>query len=103
MNAFSHLKQFYVCKVLRVEEADANKVDGNGHEVVKGDRYFVCNYLTKVKKTRGKFVYKMQNHEVFVLPSQVLSPFVDVQEVIEELFITATDYQVICDEMLVKW
>ena len=38
--------------------------------------------------------------EVYILPHQVLSPFVSVEEKNDELIISAADYQNICDEML---
>ena len=38
--------------------------------------------------------------EVYVLPQQVLSPIVTVEEENNELIMSAADYQIICDEMM---
>ena len=100
MNAFSHLEQYYVCKVLSLEIADQDKVDRNGHAIRKGDRYFICNYFKKKKERRGRIYYQLQNMEVYVLPQRVLSPFVTVEEENNELIMSAAVYQIICDEMM---
>ena len=49
---------------------------------------------------RTLFLKTLQNMEVYILPQQVLSPFVTVEEENNELIMSAADYQIICDEMM---
>ena len=88
LNAFSHIEQFYECKILSLEITDEDKVDENGYAVRKGERFFVCIYLKKINE--GKFYYQLQNMKVYVLPHQVLS-FVEENN---DLIISATNYQI---------
>lgn len=50
--------------------------------IKKGKKYLKCNYLKKQKEIRGKVCYMLCDF-VFDLPSHVMSPIVNLNEILE--------------------
>ena len=42
--------------------------------------YILCRYYEKVKQVKAKVIYKLLNNDVLVLPTQVMSPLVKMNE-----------------------
>ena len=85
---------FYLVKVIDICKAEADIVDSLNHPVLKGSKYFKCNYLEKINESKGFIQYKMISGDVFVLAQQVLCPFVDLSK---DLKLPIEDYTFLCD------
>ena len=66
-------------------------VDDHNHIIEKGSLCLKCNYLEKNLKKKGNVFYKiLLNKIVYVLPAQVVNPFVSLND---GLTMSAADYQ----------
>ena len=74
------LELFYLCKILDFGIADENLVDEYNHIVPQGSRYIECQYYQKEKETKSEIRYKLLPKRVYVFPTQVLSPLVNLSE-----------------------
>ena len=97
LSALSHLEQFYVCQVICSETAEQDMQHNNGHVVRKGEKFFRCQYLKEMKEKAGNHYYRLLTPEIFVPPQQILSPFVNIIEADNELYISRAEFQTICD------
>ena len=70
--------------------------DGYNHVIEKGTKYLKCNYLEKKSEKKGSIFYKMLGKTVYVLPAQVLYPFVSLKD---DLSMSAADYQWLTDSI----
>ena len=65
--------------------------------IEKGSIYLKCNYLEKKsEKKKGNIFYKMLKKIVYVLPAQVVNPFVSLND---DLSMSAADYQWLADSI----
>ena len=72
-------ESFYLCYANKVCIAKDKKFDSYGHFILKGMEYIECNYLTIQSEKNKKFVqYKKLSADVYVIPEEVLTPFVDI-------------------------
>ena len=69
---------FYLCVVERVDITDMDIFDSYQYFVTKSQRYIVCKYLSKVSESRKCIKHKKLPRDVFILPGEVLCPFVDM-------------------------
>ena len=60
--------------------ADENLVDEYNHVVPKESQYIECQYYQKEKETKSEIRYKLLPKRVYVFPTQVLSPLVNLSE-----------------------
>ena len=60
--------------------ADENMVDDYNHLTPKGSKYIKCQYYEKQKESQSGIDYKLFLKIVYVLPTQVLSPLVNLGE-----------------------
>ena len=93
LNSFTHIEQFYLCKVHEVCVASDDVEDSNGHCFQKGEAYILSSYLTLVKKKKGTFFHKELKGTVFVDPKHIIFPGVEVSK---DLTISINEYQDIC-------
>ena len=87
---------FYLCYVLKLSIAEEEIADKYNHIISKGNTYITCQYLKKIKEKRGRVYYKHLKDSIYVLPAQVLSPFVALDD---NLSITAAEYQWLSDSI----
>ena len=90
------LELFYLCKVIDFGVAIENMVDEYNHIILQGSRYIECQYYQKQKETKLKIHYKLLPKNVYVFPTQVLSPLVNL---IEKNIWMIEDYQWLCDSL----
>ena len=90
------LELFYLCKVIDFGVAIENMVDEYNHIIPQGSRYIECQYYQKQKETKLKIHYKLLPKNVYVFPTQVLSPLVNL---IEKNIWMIEDYQWLCDSL----
>ena len=90
------LELFYLCKVIDFGLAIEIMVDEYNHIISQGSRYIQCQYYQKEKETKSKIHYKLLPKKVYVLPTQVLSPLVNL---IENNVLMIEDYQWLCDSL----
>ena len=90
------LELFYLCKVIDFGVAIENMVDEYNHIIPQGSRYIECQYYQKQKETKLKIHYKLLPKNVYVFPTQVLSPLVNL---IEKNVWMIEDYQWLCDSL----
>ena len=74
------LELFNLCKVLDFGIADKNMIDDFNHLIPKGSKYIKCQYYQKQKESRSGIHYKLFPKIVYVLPTHVLSPLVNLDE-----------------------
>ena len=88
-------QSFYLVAVIEVvKDSKVDTFDAFQHCIVQGDNYLSCNYLD-VDFERKKFVqYRMCKSTVFVLPGEVLSPFVNITD---NLQLSMDEKQWLCD------
>ena len=55
-------------------------VDDYNHLIPKGSKYIKCQYYEKQKESQSGIDYKLFLKIVYVLPTQVLSPLVNLGE-----------------------
>ena len=73
-------------------EAEGTLIEKFNHVIEKGMKFIKCQYYYKQKESRKGVQYKLIP-EVFVLPSQVLSPLVNITE---KCMLTMEEYQWLC-------
>ena len=74
-------ESFYLCYVNELCWTDENAFDSYGHIILKGMQYLKCNYLSIVSEKNKNYVkYKRLTAVVFVIPEQMLSPFVNISK-----------------------
>ena len=88
------LELFYLCKVLDFGEATELLKDKNKHVIEKGSKFIKCQYYQKIKETRKGVQYELLDGEVYVLPTQVLSPLVNLDS---ECMLSMEEYQWLSD------
>ena len=88
---------FYLCKVLEFGEAKVDMLDSSNHVVGKGQCYIKCNYYERTDERRMKVYYKEIKEEVFVFPTQVMCPLVQMND---DLSLDINEYQCISDMMI---
>ena len=71
---------FYLCYVLEKCVAREDVSDINNHEVLKGSKYLKCKYYQKNNVTSGLVSYKLEDEEMYVLPHQVVCPYVSMNK-----------------------
>ena len=79
-----------------LELADENMVDDYNHLIPKGSKYIKCQYYQKQKESRSGIHYKLFPKIVYVLPTQVLSPLVNLGE---NNILKIDEYQWLCDSI----
>ena len=89
-------EMFYLCKVISNEVAEKEIIDDYHHTIQKGSVYRKCHYLEKVSEKRSKVGYKLLSKNVFVLPSQVMNPLVEMNDKLE---LSITEYQWLLDSI----
>ena len=90
------LELFYLCKVLDFGEAKETLTDKYNHIVEKGSKFVKCQYYQKQKESRKGVQYKLLPGNVFVLPTQVLSPLVHLNS---SGILSMEEYQWLCDRI----
>ena len=96
-SASNSLELFYLCKVLDPGIADENMVDDYNHLILKGSKYIKCQYYHKQKESRSSGIhYKLFPKIVYVLPTQVLSPLVNLDE---NNILKMDEYQWLCNSI----
>ena len=85
--SFEH---FYLCYVLKISIAEEDFANKYNHIISKGNTYITCQYLEKIKEKSGCVYYKLLKDSIYVLPAQVLSPFVALDKTVS---MTAAEYQ----------
>ena len=84
---------FYLVAVIEVvKNSKVDTFDAFQHCIVKGDNYLSCNYL-EIEVEQKKCVHKCAS-SVFVLPGEVLSPFVNITD---NLHLSVDEKQWLCD------
>ena len=83
-------KHFYLCYVLKISIAEEDFANKYNHIISKGNTYITCQYLEKIKEKSGRVYYKLLKDSIYVLPAQVLSPFVALDKTLP---VTAAEYQ----------
>ena len=66
------------------------------HTIQKGSMYLKCNYFEKVREKRSKVGCKPLSKNLFVLPSQVMNLFVEMNDQLE---LSVTEYQWLLDSI----
>ena len=79
----SAFESFYLCKVLETAVANEEIVDTCNHHLNIRGKFIKCNYLEKVKGKRLFMLYKILSQIVYVLPSQVMNPIVNLSDNLE--------------------
>ena len=69
--------------------------DDYNHVIEKGMKYLKCNYLEK-KSEKGNIFHKKKEKTVYVLPAQVLYPFVSLKD---DFSMSVADYQWLTDSI----
>ena len=87
---------FYLCYVLKISIAEEKIADKCNHIISKGNTYITCQYLEKIKEKRGSMYCKLLKDSIYVLPAQVFSPFIALDE---SLSMTAAEYQWLSDSI----
>ena len=90
------LQLFYLCKVIDFGVATENMVDEYNHIILRGSCYIKCQYYQKQKETKSKIHYKLLPKKVYVFPTQVLLPLVNL---IENTVLMIEEYQWLCDSL----
>ena len=90
------LELFYPCKLIDFGVAIENVVDEYNHIIPQGSRYIECQDYQKQKETKSKIHYKLLPKKVYVFPTQVLSPLVNL---IENNVSMIEDYQWLCGSL----
>ena len=90
-------EHFYLCYVIEKciagEDIQDNSI--NQHDVLKGSMYLRCKYYKKEDcESKGFIHYTLLDEIVYVLPHQVVYPFVSMDK---KGCLTKTEYQFICD------
>ena len=74
LNSFTHLEQFYICKVIECSTAENDIEDDNLHIVSKGEIFFKFHYLAHQRKrcpllqgTSQHSVYHTKLHNCYIL------------------------------------
>ena len=83
-----------MCYVVDFAIASESKCDDYGHVFEKGVKYLKFNYLEKKSEKKGCIIYKMLHKTVYVLPAQVVYPFVTLSEHLSK---SAAGYQWLTD------
>ena len=89
-------EMFYLCHVVNITIATETVCDDYGNVIEKGVKYLICKYLEKKAKKKGQIIYKMLNKSVYVLPAEVVYPFVTLSD---DLSMSAADYQWLTDSI----
>ena len=72
------LELFFLCKVLDFGVANEDLFDSYNHVITKVCKYLRCQYYQKTKESNGKVHYKLLPKNVLAVPTEVLSPFVNL-------------------------
>ena len=89
-------EMIYLCKVISIEVGENEIIDDYHHTIQKGSVYLKCHYLEKFSEKRSKVGYKLLSKNVFVLPSQVMNPLVEMNDKLE---LSITEYQWLIDSI----
>ena len=71
---------FYLCYVIESGIVSESMCDDYNHVIETVTTYLKCNYLEKKSEKKGNIFYKMLGKTVYVLPAQVLYPFVSLKD-----------------------
>ena len=99
------LELFYLCIVKESGVATEDLCDSQHHVIQKGCSYLsVCYYEKKPNSEVSKnkhVIYKQSNVRgpVYVLPTQVMSPQVDVTLIGTDIHLQMNEYQWLCDSI----
>ena len=98
---YSHtnFEQFYLCKVVKFGVAEEQLRDGNNHVVEKGFPYLQVHYY-EVKSNiikKPNVIYRCLPKLVYVLPTQVMFPKVNVTYIGSDIHVARDEYQWLCD------
>ena len=72
------IELFFLFKEFGV--AENTMVDRNEHYIMKGEKFIKENYLEKTKEKKGAVFYKITNTEAYVLPTEVMSLVVTMDD-----------------------
>ena len=89
-------EMFYLCKVLDTGIASEKMVDESNHNIDIGTQFIMCQYFEKVKEKRSYLSYKILPQIVYVLPSQVMNPMVNLNDNLE---LPIDEYQWLLDSL----
>ena len=95
-SASNSLELFYFCKVLDFLIAEKNMVDDYSHLIPKGSKYIKYQYYQKQKEFYSGIHYILFPKIVYVLPTQVLSPLVNLDE---NSILKIDEYQWLCNSI----
>ena len=74
------LLKCFTCYVIESGIASEYMCDDYNHVIEEGMKYLKCNYLEKKSEKKGNIFYKKLEKTVYVLPAQVLYPFVSLKD-----------------------
>ena len=89
-------EMFYLCYVIESGIASEYMCDDYNHVIEEGMKYLKCNYLEKKSEKKGNIFYKKLEKTVYVLPAQVLYPFVSLKD---DFSMSVADYQWLTDSI----
>ena len=69
-----------MCKVIDFGKADETMVDEYNHAITAGSKFIRCQYYQKDKENKKGVSYVLPPGHVLVLPMQVLSLFVNLED-----------------------
>ena len=68
------------------------RADDYGRSVVIGQHYLVGNFLEKTKSAKKGLFFKLSTKTAFFLKESIVYPFVQLQEIKDEVFLSQTDF-----------
>ena len=71
-------------------------VDDYNHLILKGSKYIKCQYYQIQEESRSGIHYKLLPKSVYVFPTQVLSPLVNLDK---NNVLKMDEYQCLCDSI----
>ena len=93
---YTSFELFYLCKVVDCGIASENLIDQNEHVVPVGARYIKCKYFEKKQEEKCCVYYNLLHYDVYVLPTQVMSPLVKLNE---DNSLSIEEYQWLADSI----
>ena len=97
------LEIFYLCQVIESGVAKQHLSDSNNHHIEEGSPYLLVNYYEK--KPNSEFsknrhvIYRLVSNPVYVIPSQVMSPSVNVSYIGTDVHLSLDEYQWMTDSI----
>ena len=85
------MELFYLCKVIDFGVASENLIDKYNHAIPVGSKY-----LAKVMEKKNKYFYKLLPDDIYVCPTEVMSPFVKLEA---DLSLSVSEYQWLSDSI----